>query len=349
MARTTHVYVGAMTTKNGGIGGIYRREADGRTWQRLGNGLPDTNVRAITVDPANPDIVFLGTDHGPFRSKDRGENWERLGFPDTGMALWSIAIDPHDPRRMYAGGSPVAVYRSDDAGDNWTRMPDPGIANRVTMSFPCRVMRLAMHPANKDELYATLEVNGVMRSTDAGHTWRDCTDDLARLGDLPHLKSRILSDTEIEGMLDGHAIAMTPADPDAVILAVRMGLFRSADQGKTWQDMEVGRFSPVTYGRDIRVSPHDPKTLFACLSVAANSNFGSLYRSHDVGRTWKRIDEAVTANSTLMAVALHHRDPETIFTVSRHGQVFGTENGGASWIEQKLPETVKDVYALACG
>ena len=64
-------------------------------------------------------------------------------------------------------------------------------------------------------------------------------------------------------MLDGHAIAISPADPDAVIVAVRMGLFRTADDGNTWQDMEVGRFSPTTYGRDIKASPQDPKTIYS--------------------------------------------------------------------------------------
>ena len=56
-------------------------------------------------------------------------------------------------------------------------------------------------------------------------------------------------------MLDGHAVCTSAADPDSVIIAVRMGLFRSEDQGKTWQDIRVDRFSPFTYGRDIKVSP----------------------------------------------------------------------------------------------
>jgi hypothetical protein len=34
------------------------------------------------------------------------------------------------------------------------------------------------------------------------------------------------------------------------------------------------RFSPVTYGRDVRVSPQDPKTIYAALSVAAASHNG---------------------------------------------------------------------------
>ena len=64
-------------------------------------------------------------------------------------------------------------------------------------------------------------------------------------------------------MLDGHAIAISPADPDKVIVAVRMGLFETEDAGQTWQDMEVGRFSPTTYGRDIKVSPQDGNTLYS--------------------------------------------------------------------------------------
>jgi hypothetical protein len=86
-----------------------------------------------------------------------------------------------------------------------------------------------------------------------------------------------------------------------------MGLFRSKDQGKTWQDMRVDRFSPFTYGRDIKVSSQDPNTLYACLSVAASSKDGALYRSQDVGKTWQRFDR-VTPHGTLMSVGLHHGD-----------------------------------------
>ena len=110
-------------------------------------------------------------------------------------------------------------------------------------------------------------------------------------------------------MLDGHAICMSAADPDAVVLAVRMGLFRSKDQGKTWEDLRVDRFSPFTYGRDIKVSPQDPNTLYACLSVAASSKDGALYRSQDIGKTWQRFDK-VQPHGTLMSVGLHARRPQ---------------------------------------
>ena len=40
------------------------------------------------------------------------------------------------------------------------------------------------------------------------------------------------------------------------------------------------------------VSPQDPRTLYACLSVAASSKDGALYRSRDVGQTSLRQGQA---------------------------------------------------------
>ena len=118
-------------------------------------------------------------------------------------------------------------------------------------------------------------------------------------------------------MLDGHAIAISPADPDKVILAVRMGLFETEDGGQTWQDMEVGRFSPTTYGRDIKVSPQDGNTMYAALSVAAASKDGAVYRSTDKGASWKRFDK-VQVHGTIMSIALHHTDPDQVYIGARY-------------------------------
>ena len=113
--------------------------------------------------------------------------------------------------------------------------------------------------------------------------------------------------------------------------------------------MEIGRFSPVRYGRDIRVSPHDPRVLYACLSPAAQSTDGALYRSDDSGGSWRRFDHGVKADNTMMGVAVHPRDPRRVYGISKSGQVFGTNDGGDSWIERRLPDGVGDCYAIACG
>ena len=144
------------------------------------------------------------------------------------------------------------------------------------------------------------------------------------------------SDRDSEGMLDSHAIVVSGAQPASPILAVRMGLFQSRDGGRSWRDMEVGRHSPLTYCRNVIVSPEDPRVLYACLSPAARSTDGSLYRSSDVGETWQRFDHGVKAKATMMAAAVHPADPAKVYCISRCGQVFGTEDAGKSWREYPL-------------
>ncbi len=345
----TSVYAGAARSMGGTLGGVFRQTAGDDKWEHLTNGLPEgTEVHAITVHPETLDTVYIGTTKGAYRSSDRGAHWQRLNLPED-ADIWSVCLHPKNPRIVYAGATPPAVYRSDDGGDSWRKTADPGLPDRVIMAFACRVMRLDIDPNAPDEVYATLEANGTMRSKNGGESWEDCTADLIRFCEEPKYRSRIGSQTEVEGMLDGHALACSAAAPGTVFLANRMGLFRSGDKGATWKDMEIGRFSPLTYGRDIRVSPHDPKVIYACLSPAARSTDGSIWRSDDVGETWKRFDHGIKAEATMMGVALHAKDPSQVYGVSRFGQVFGTQDGGRSWREHRLPEGVRDVYAVACG
>jgi photosystem II stability/assembly factor-like uncharacterized protein len=349
MMATTHVYAGTARSMGATAGGIFRQAAGDNRWEHLTNGLPEeADVHAITVHPENPDVVYVGSTKGAYRSTNRGNTWERLRLPDE-ADIWSVCIHPKNPRMVYAGATPPGVYRSDDGGDSWRKMSEPGLPDRVIMGFACRVMRLDVDPNSPDDVYATLEANGAMRSRNGGESWEDCTADLIRFCEEPKYRSRIGSQTEIEGMLDGHALTCSAAAPGTVFLANRMGLFRSGDRGEHWRDMEINRFSPLTYGRDIRVSPHDPKVMYACLSPAARSTDGSIYRTDDVGQTWKRFDHGVKAEATMMGVAVHPRDPNQVYGVSRVGQVFGTQDGGRSWSETRLPEGVRDVYAVACG
>lgn len=337
-------YVGRPDQK--GAVGVFRRAAGADAWEHV---LPNLEAFAVHVHPKEPNIIFAGTADGVWRSTDAGATFRRANFPDQGKQIWSFLVDAWNPKLVYAGGSPVDVYRSEDCGETWRKLPNPGLKDRATAPFAVRVMRMAQHPKNPGEIFAALEVNGVIRTTDGGETWQDCGADLLRLATLPHLKSKIVSDSFAEGMLDGHAITTTAADPDSVILAVRMGLFRSDDKGKTWQDMEVGRFSNTTYGRDIRVSPQDPATVYAALSVAAASHDGGVYRSQDAGKTWKRFDK-VQVHGTIMSVALHNTDPNKVYLGARYnGELFGTEDGGETWQSMPLPHGVKDIYSVACG
>ena len=357
-AHATRIFAGAgeFTTRGGTRhrGGLFRKTLDSTyadaPWQSLSAGLPENvEARVIAFHPRERDVVYAGTQDGVYRSTDGGEHWTRLGFPERGAVVWSIAFHPTRPHVMYAGTAPVGLYRSADGGDTWTKLKGAVSPEHCAMNFPTRVTGIAIDAGNPDDVYAALEVSGVIRSRDGGDTWADISAPLIKLSELPHLKSRLGSATDASGMLDSHAITVSAASPGNPFLAVRMGVFRSGDRGGSWRDIEVGRYSPLTYCRDVIVSPHDARVMYACFSPASRSKDGSLYRSDDVGATWHRFDKGVKANATMMSTAIHPHDPATVCCVSRCGQIFATADTGATWRESRLPEEVQDVYAVACG
>jgi photosystem II stability/assembly factor-like uncharacterized protein len=330
--------------------GLYRLDIDTGKWATLDAGLPENvEARCVTLHPEEPGVMWVGTQAGPYRSKDAGDTWEPLNFPNDEPVVWSIEVHPADSRIMYAGTQDMAVYRSEDSGGHWRRLEVPNPQGLCVMGFPTRVIRIAIDPANPDELYVGLEVGGLVRSLDGGRTWTDCNAGLLELANQPHLQNHHGSQRASEGMMDSHSLAVSAAQPGTVFLANRLGLFRSDDRGETWSDMEIGRFSELTYARDVKVFPHDHRTLLGAFSIAAVSDAGSLYRSQDLGESWSRFDHGVSIESTLMIIAASATSADRVYCAARRGQVFGTEDGGASWQTYPLPSGVEGVYALACA
>jgi len=207
----------------------------------------------------------------------------------------------------------------------------------------------AIDPQDQSRMCAALEINGSMSSADGGRTWADCSGDLVRLADDEKRKSRILTESDAEGMLDAHAVCISPAGPRAAFLANRIGIFRSLDNGRTWEDLEVGRYSAFTYGRDIRASVGEPGVLYAALSASSQGNVGSVVRSADQGETWSRFDHDVAPQSTVMSIGQHPVRSEIVFFAARRGQVFGTVDAGKTWQTFPLPAGCEGVYSIACA
>ena len=137
---------------------------------------------------------------------------------------------------------------------------------------------------------------------------------------------------------------------------LRGALFRRAPGDGEWEALSAGLPDKVEVraiavhpvNPEVIVSPHDARAMYACLSPAAFSKDGTLFRSDDLAQSWQRIDHGIKAESTLMAVCSHPRDAAQIYCVTRGGQVFGTADAGASWNEYRLPADVQDAYAVAC-
>ena len=53
-------------------------------------------------------------------------------------------------------------------------------------------------------------------------------------------------------------------------------------------------------------------------------------------------------HGTIMSVAPHPKNPNRMVIGARYeGEIYGTEDGGATWESLPLPAGVKDIYSLA--
>jgi photosystem II stability/assembly factor-like uncharacterized protein len=59
---------------------VYRTGDLGKTWHSVAANLPkEWPARVVREDPANPDLLFVGTEHGLYASFDRGGSWKPFG------------------------------------------------------------------------------------------------------------------------------------------------------------------------------------------------------------------------------------------------------------------------------
>jgi photosystem II stability/assembly factor-like uncharacterized protein len=341
--RSSSIYVGLAGETAPGRpvqSGLYRMAAGDDRWEPLTRGLPEAPaIRAIAAHPEHADTVYVGTQHGPYRSTDRGEHWEQLDVADHGSPVWSLSFDPHDAKVLYAGYENCEIFRSEDGGEHWQRLP-------VTVRFPeitvapganpaKRILKVAVNPADSDELYGAIEVGGVIRSLDGGEHWEN----------MSH--GQYVNDDTV----DMHGVLVGRWRPGTVFAIGRAGLFTSTDQGGHWSTARLEPLNPKgqTYCRDIRETPGDPKTIWVAGGAGFQSDVGVLFRSKDGGSTWTRMNMGVKPKTTMFAVAFDERQPKRMYCATSGGEVFASEDGGESWTERPLPAGATQVYAMGCA
>src|SRR5262252_4288028 len=252
----SYVYVGlAGETAPGRVvkSGLYRMAVGDDKWELITRGLPEAPaIRAIATHPEHPEIVYVGTQSGPYRSMDQGVHWDKLNIPDHGLPVWSLMFDPRDHNVLYAGYENCEIFRSEDGGEHWHALPVNVRFPEVTVGQGAnpakRVLKLAANPAAPNEIYGAVEVGGIIRSLDSGEHWDN----------MSH--GHYLNDDTV----DMHGVLVGRWRPGTVLAVARAGLFRSTDRGEHWASSRLEALNPKgqTYCRDIREVPGDPKTIW---------------------------------------------------------------------------------------
>lgn len=268
-------------------GAVYRSDNRGNTWTRTAftpvpmnaNDRWRTEGNKMAVDPANPDVVFLGTpQNGLWRTLDGGANWIRLSAVPAGQdvelsgtvrgpGIVGIHFEPGAPvlggrtRVLVVGSWLNGLYRSTDGGDAFTRIATGDDAS------PRGIWRAAYGPQ------ATLYV------VDGRGAWR------WRAGTWARIRT------------DGNlvAVAADPTNDDRVFVFTDGGrAFRSTTGGNTWSS----QIEPVlNVAGDIPWHGFTEENFFTTAQVSFDPQVaGRLWVGQGIG-VWRA--QAPTSGSTI--------------------------------------------------
>ena len=74
---------------------VYKTTDFGETWTSVKGNLPDDVVNIIVQDPVQPQILYVGLDHGSYVSFNDGQEWHLLNnIPN--VASYDMVVHPRD-------------------------------------------------------------------------------------------------------------------------------------------------------------------------------------------------------------------------------------------------------------
>jgi photosystem II stability/assembly factor-like uncharacterized protein len=225
---------------------------------------------------------------------------------------------------VYAGTEPSAVYRSETGGDSWVDLAGlRALPSAVTWSFPPRpdthhVRWIEADVTTVDRVFVAIEAGALVRTLDGGRTWYDRVRggpyDTHTAATHPLAPGRIYSaagDGYFETTDAGEswrspenglqhrylvAVAVNPADPDAVVVSASAGpgtayrpqraeayVYRRTGPERWEQAMNGLPEARGTTASRFATHPSEPDAIYA-------ANNHGLFRSDDAGRSWKALD-----------------------------------------------------------
>lgn len=335
-SRSQEVWVGTQK----GIA-VLERKATGKGWSVARHMLPDKHISAIHQEPESG-LFFAGAFHGGLHvSADQGASWEGRENGLTSNDVYSVASSRNNGgTRLYCGTEPAHLFCSDDLGGHWTELPAlRSVPSVPDWSFPApphiaHAKHINFDPHDPDTVYVSVEVGGLLRSTDRGESFE-----------------------QLHGIYeDAHRLVIHPEDSERLYVVTGRGLYVSLDGGKSFEEWFSRPSEIGNYPDGCVLHPQRPDLMF--LSAAEYSpgqwrKTGSaearISRSKDGGSTWETLTNGLPhrLQASIEALCLEAAgDDVSVFAATTNGDVYCSDDAGDSWsvIASGLAPISKDAH-----
>lgn len=230
---------------------------------------------------------------------------------------------------MYVGTVGGGLSVSADGGETFQHL---GMRGTLPPS-ECDVRAVTVYPDNPDRVLAGTNA-GVYRSENRGQSW-ELLD--SQMNTEWPARSHRMSDQWPLQNVEIWSVTVDPVDTQTIFVGARPGVFRSKDDGRTWDELplNVRMDGPIGTPRTtiLLVDPRDHRTIWAGTEVDA------VYRSTNGGDSWTRMPEVGPQRMAgdIHGLAIKPGDPATTFCTTPHGFSTSTDDG-SSWDLHEFPK-----------
>ena len=303
----------------------------------------------IGVCPTNPDVCYV-TDWGTcYRTIDGGKSWQQLyttvtedgRLKSTGLDItlvYNLQFDPKDIRHQAITCTDIGFFHSFDDGETWQHMmngiPEEWCNSCYSMAFDPDKSERAWsvwsncHDLPRPKMYLNGQFKtrrgGVCRTEDGFEHWTVSSDGLPE-GIAP---TSLLLDPKSQK--DSRTLYIT---------AMGDGVYRSLDDGKTWQNCSRGIEGNMNVWKIFR---DEAGTLFVLVARGLEDGVetdGAMYKSTDGAESWEMITLPEKVNApNFLAIDPTNSDclylacwPRMTGDDEGFGGLYKTLDGGKSW------------------
>ncbi|MCR9246300.1 MAG: hypothetical protein NXI31_14810 [bacterium] len=323
----------------------------GATWSTQHN-QPTAELYQVAVDDRFPYWVYAGQqDNSTIRvpSNLPGPStggatafWESVGGCETGP----VVPKPGNPNIVYAnckGRFGVYDHRTGQEQQYYVGAANMYGHNPKDLKYRFqRVAPITVSPHDPDVVYHGSQF--LHRTVDGGKNWARISPDLTAF----EADKQVISGSPITRDITGeefystlYEIAESPRRRGVIWTGANDGPIHVTENGGTRWTNVTPNMPPGGRVQTIEPSWHAVGTAYACvLRYQLGDSSPHVYKTTDLGKTWRRISSGLPANCPVRVVREDPQDPNVLFLGSEWG-MFVSLDAGESWqpFQQNLPVT----------